>query len=152
MEVVLWYLANADGTESRRWYVHLTDFCDEHLIVPLFTFLAERPVTKREVFDGSVYRDPRLDDPSLWDGSRLLEVKRVNPELIRLLATLKAKHLPEVATAWAASPEAQEFYGQGKPELALSETTRMLTELVRLARQAVEKKQDVLQKFWWATA
>jgi hypothetical protein len=55
------------------------------------------------VFDKTVIRDPRLNDQSLWDGSDLEEIKRVNPELIRLLANLSPKEIEPLSANWFVS-------------------------------------------------
>ena len=77
MEVFEWYLGNPDGsyvdetdpTMATELPQHLVTV--EQLVGPLYALLlndCETPATL-QVFDRTVKADPRLDDPTLWDGS-----------------------------------------------------------------------------------
>jgi hypothetical protein len=151
VEVVVWYILTPGGKQSQRWYVHLPDFSDESLVVPLYALLRGGGDDPPPVFDQSVYRDPRLDDMDQWDGSWLKEVKRVNPDLVRLLAGVKPADAARLAEAWFASAPVQDFF-RGPTEGARAEVGRMLAELPPLARAARKRRTEVLQDFLWPTA
>src|SRR4249920_2788709 len=108
MEVFEWYLGNVDGsyvdgsdpstaTELPQFLVDV-----EYFVGQLYALLLNdgKSTATLQVFDKTVKADPRLKVPSLWDGTDLEEIKRVNPKLIRLLAKVPAKAVEPLCAAW----------------------------------------------------
>jgi len=165
MEVFEWYLGKPDGS-----YVDVTDLASatelpQHLVTvedfvgPLYALLLNNGKTSAmlQVFDKTVKADPRLNDASLWDGTDLEEIKRVNPELIRLLAKVPAKSIDSVCAAWFSAPGVQDqvtywsWNGPADTDQNRNELGAILRNLIALAKRSIKKKKDVMERFSWPT-
>jgi hypothetical protein len=167
MEVFMLFLGNPDGSDYKPSEIENTAELPQFLvdvddfIGPLFQLLSGRDpsVDRPEIFDRVVFADPRLADASLWNGDDLKETKRLNPELVRMLAAVVPGRLDGLTSGWFAAPSVRSHMLDERPTAVAEEEARaianlkeILANVIALAKRSVKKKKDVMMSFYWSTS
>lgn len=160
MEIVIWFLAReSQAKKLRETYSHgwpevrLSKLFTADLFIPLHDLLNNHkaPAKFEDILDESLYVDPELNDLDLMEKGEAfgVYVKRVNPAFVKLLAKIPLKEIVATAKAWHGSKELTAFYqSQGwTHKQAEHEVERILTEVVRFAKQAIKEKKAIMQIF-----